>query len=366
MASRFDDDPEPPKPAKGKVVELPKKSPPPSNFLGAGFWIRDAAVQKDLPYVIKGIFGKSQVIVFWGAPGSGKTFVAMEMACHVGAGQQWRGRRVRRGVVLYVAAESARSYIENRFSALKQQNPSLELADVLVVPLAIDLLHSQNGDVDRVIETAKLLTEGDGEVVMIVIDTLAVTFGGGNENSPEDMGAYVGNILHIRDETKAAVLVIHHAGKDEARGMRGHSALLGALDAELAIEGANGSDRLLRTGKVRDGDGYSDLFAFNLRRVELAVDADGDPISTCVVEGLSQEATRSTRAKAKAGGLGTNQKNVLRALEQAAGPILRVELVKKLQSEGMQKNRAYDAIAGLIDSGVIVADNTTFTVYLPK
>ena len=51
--------------------------------------------------------------------------------------------------------------------------------------------------------------------------------------------------------TGAAVLLVHHSGKDEAKGMRGHSALLGALDAELAIEGPPGGQRILRTGKVR-------------------------------------------------------------------------------------------------------------------
>ena len=98
-------------------------------------------------------------------PGSGKTFVSMEMACHVGAGERWRGRRTRRGVVLYVAAESARSYIENRFSALKRERPELAEADVLVIPLALDLLHTAKGDVLKVVETANLVSHGDGEVV---------------------------------------------------------------------------------------------------------------------------------------------------------------------------------------------------------
>jgi hypothetical protein len=97
-------------------------------------------------------------------------------------------------------------------------------------------------------------------VAMIVVDTLSVTFGGGNENAPEDMGAYVRNILRFRDVTGAAVCVVHHCGKDASRGMRGHSALLGALDAELAVEGSGNDDRILRTGKVRDGDSYTDLF----------------------------------------------------------------------------------------------------------
>jgi hypothetical protein len=225
------------------------------------------------------------------------------------------------------------------------------------VPLALDLLHAERGDVDRVIETAKLLAREVGEVALIVIDTLASTFGGGNENSPEDMGAYVANVQAIKGTTGAAVLLVHHCGKDEARGMRGHSALLGALDAELAIEGEPGGQRIVRTGKVRDGDGYSDLFAFTLRVVGLGVDEDGDPVTTCVVDGLDEAGTKRARDQRKGAGLGRNQKAVLRALEAAGGRMPRLDLAHKLKEEGMPKNRLYDALGALLESGMLVAHN---------
>jgi RecA-family ATPase len=46
---------------------------------------------------------------------------------------------------------------------------------------------------------------------------------GGNENAPDDMGALVRNIDRLRAETGAAVLLVHHTGKDTSRGARGHS-----------------------------------------------------------------------------------------------------------------------------------------------
>lgn len=366
MASKFDDEDWPAELIKEKprAKVIPVKQQAKENLLEHSFWIKEAQIQTNLPYVIKGVFGKNQIGVFWGAPGSGKTFLSMEMACHVGAGKMWRGRRTRKGIVLYVAAESARSYIENRFSALKQERPELSEAEVLVIPLALDLLHTDKGDVLRVIETSKIVAEGNGEVVLIVIDTLAVTFGGGNENSPEDMGQYVTNILNIREATKACVLVVHHAGKDEAKGMRGHSALLGALDAELTIEGKNGEgDRILRTGKVRDGDGYTDLFAFTLRRVELGTDADGDAVSTCVVDARDEQGTKDARRSKR--GLGTHQRHVIKTLQANGGKMLRPDLITILKSEGMPKNRPYDTIASMIEKGVLGVENSTFSVFLP-
>lgn len=329
----------------------------PEDLCSQGFWISDAGVTVDLPYVVKGVFGRGQLIVLWGAPGSGKTFVAMEMSCSIGAGERWHGRRTRKGIVLYVAAESARAYIENRFAALKKERPVLAAAEVLVVPLALDLLHTARGDVLRVIETARVLERDLGEVALVVIDTLAVTFGGGNENSPEDMGAYISNVLAIREETGAAVLVVHHCGKNEALGMRGHSALLGALDAEMAVEGVPGQDRILKTGKVRDGDGQTDLFAFTLRPVELGTDKDGDPVRTCVVDAKDEASTKLVRQQRKGAGLGKNQKAVLRALEERGGRMVRTDLAHKLKDDGMARNRVHDALAALLESGMLVAHN---------
>lgn len=355
-SSPFD---EPPFDALSKVRPIkPAVQPAPAaTLIEHAFWITQATVQTTLPYVLKGVFGKDQIIVFWGAPGSGKTFVTMELACTIGSGLPWHGRRTRKGIVLYVAAESARPYLENRFSAIKREHPELADARVLVVPLALDLLHEEGGDIDRVIDTARRLSDEEGDVVMIVIDTLAVTFGGGNENAPEDMGQYVKNMTRIKRETGAAVLIIHHSGKDEAKGMRGHTALLGALDAEIAIEGPPGGERILRTGKVRDGDGFADLFAFTLERLELGMDQDGDPVTSCIVRAKDEAGTKRVRRHRKGGTLGKHQKQVLRILEAAGGRMLRINLAHKLKDDGMARNRVPEAIAALLETGMIVADN---------
>jgi KaiC/GvpD/RAD55 family RecA-like ATPase len=319
------------------------------HLLEHAFWVRDAKPQTRLPYIVKGLCAKGHFVVLWGAPGSGKSFIVLEMACAVGAGLPWRGRRTKRGVVLYVCAESTRAFIENRIVALKQEWPAAAESDVLLVPLALDLLNENTGDVDRVIETAKLLTAQVGEVVLIVVDTLAVTMRGGSENEPRDMSQYVDNVKRIIADTGAAALVVHHCGKDEARGMRGHSALLGAIDAELAIEGAADKERILRTGKVRDGNAFSDLFAFSLRPVDLGIDQDGDPVRTCVVDGLDAAGTQRARQRSKGAGLGEHQKTVLQALEAVGGRIARIDLAHKLKNEGMPRQRVHQAMAALLE-----------------
>ena len=40
-----------------------------------------------------------------GKPGSGKSAIFTDAACHVGAGMEWHGRPVKKGLVVYLAAE---------------------------------------------------------------------------------------------------------------------------------------------------------------------------------------------------------------------------------------------------------------------
>ena len=44
---------------------------------------------------------------------------------------------------------------------------------------------------------------------------------GGNENGADDMGAFVRHCDRLRAQSRAHVLIIHHAGKDEGRGAAG-------------------------------------------------------------------------------------------------------------------------------------------------
>lgn len=80
---------------------------------------------------------------------------------------------------------------------------------------------------------------------------------------------------------ECAVLVVHHSGKDVSKGMRGSSAILGAVDYTLLVEeGKNASS--VKVEKMRDA---SKAQALRFKRIEVVIgkDEDGEDVTSCII-----------------------------------------------------------------------------------
>ncbi|BAQ16083.1 AAA family ATPase [Methyloceanibacter caenitepidi] len=69
--------------------------------------------------LVEDVLNAGAMGVMYGASGSGKTFLSLDLSFHVAAGLPWHGRPTTQGPVLYVAAEGGRG-IFKRIAALKQ------------------------------------------------------------------------------------------------------------------------------------------------------------------------------------------------------------------------------------------------------
>jgi len=231
---------------------------------------------------VEGLLLDKAMSVIYGQSNSGKTFFAADLALHVAAGMPWRGREVEQGAVIWLAMEGSHG-IFNRIEAWRREQ-GMEDATIpfAVVPVALDLLDPM-GDTDGLIAAIKVAAKTlEIPVRLVVVDTLSRAIAGGNENSPEDMGALVSNGTRIQQELETHVCWIHHSGKDEAKGARGHSLLRAATDTEIEII-ADGPARGARVTKQREMDASGD-FAFTLRVVELGINRRGKPVTSCVVD----------------------------------------------------------------------------------
>lgn len=236
---------------------------------------RDVHPRFDQRALVQELLDHTAMSVVYGASNSGKTFYAMGLGWSVATGRDFLGRPVEQRGVVYVAAEAGRS-AEKRIAALRKHSGIADPPFALV-PCAVDLLRP-NGDTRALIDLIGQAQAAMGRPVgLVIIDTLSRALAGGNENAPDDMGALVRHLDQIRVATGAHVLVVHHSGKNQAAGARGHSLLRAATDTEIEIH-----ERVIRVTKQRDMD-YGPGQRFGLHVVEVGAGPDGRLASSCVV-----------------------------------------------------------------------------------
>lgn len=236
-------------------------------------------------YIMKGVIEPGSMGAIYGARGAGKTFGALALLRALATGSMFAGKRTRQAPTLYLALEGPPRTIERRFKALEQQPDLNQVFWERVTAGQLD---------DRSIRDSIAAFVKARGVRLVVFDTLARLVGMRDENTAAGM-SYATNIAE-QIAGDAASLFIAHVGKDAERGVRGHSAFEAAADFLLRVE-RNGDDRSLIFEKVRDGeDGCA--FSFNLEKITLGHDPDGDEVSSMRATGF-EAAERSEPRRAR-------------------------------------------------------------------
>lgn len=198
------------------------------------------------------------LIGMYGKPGSYKSFVALYLSAMVATGQEAFGRSTVQGPVVYIMGEGG-SGLKPRLDALSRHY-GIDEPPVYFLRSQLDLRSTE----DDAIGLVQAVNALDVKPAMLVIDTLNRAFGGGDENTSEAMGSFISRCGLIQDQLGCAVMVVHHAGKNEAAGSRGHSSWLGALDAEYELTKISDEDSPNRVGKLavtkmKDGEDGFDI-----------------------------------------------------------------------------------------------------------
>jgi len=261
-----------------------------------------AALDEAESPLVAGLLDEGAMSVMYGESNIGKSFVALDIAFHIATGRPWNGRETKRGLVIYVAAEGGKRF-GKRLAALRHQfGEEADAAKFALVSSPIDL-RSSSGDTKALVEMIREAETHFGEkAAHIVIDTASRAMAGGDENSSVDMGALVKHCDQIREVVSAHLMMIHHTGKDRAKGARGHSLLRAATDTEIEI-----ADAKIVTRKQRDMD-FAPEIPFRLKKVDLGADRNGKPRTSAVVKlGVSGAAAQSAKGRGAAPALKGNQ-----------------------------------------------------------
>lgn len=239
------------------------------------FW--DIGPSTSGSYLVKGLMPQVGLIVIWGPPKCFKSFWTLDISLHVALGWTYRGRRVRRGPVVYIALEGASGY-GARIEAFRRAHSVEPGSDIpfYLLSTQLDLVADSDALIAAIHENL-----GSNEPVAIFVDTLNRSLSG-SESSDQDMSAYVRAADSVKDEFNCAVAVVHHCGINESRP-RGHTSLTGAADAQIAITRTFDDNCTSRVEWLKDGE-EGTILKSRLKLIEIGTDDDGESLSSCILE----------------------------------------------------------------------------------
>jgi hypothetical protein len=229
---------------------------------------------RDLPplaWCVRGVLPARGLAAIAGPSGSGKSFLAFDMAAAIAGGWRWFGQRVTAAPVVYAALEGEAGY------KLRAQAWEANHGQALPNGLRLMLDPFKLTEAQDVQDLAAVVPAG----AVVIIDTLNRAAPESDENSSRDMGLILEAAKRLQAMTGGLVVLVHHTGKDESKGLRGHSSLFAALDAVVTVS-RDGDRREWKMGKSKDGaDG--EAHTFKLQVETLGFDEHGDSLTSCVV-----------------------------------------------------------------------------------
>lgn len=234
----------------------------------------------ELPkWLVRDLLYERQIAVFFAPSGSYKSFLTLGLCSMLAHSMMWQGRRLKKRRIIYLAGEGFPLFGLRRLAWFKYHCKDPRDDNLEVINGTVNLM--DDAEVDAFIASAQDALDTD----VLVIDTLSASTIGHDENTSPVMTKAVANAQRIGQALCCAVIIVHHPGKDVARGLRGHSALSANIDAVWCGEKIEDGNKLVIT-TIKQKDGIADqMFGFAVHRVPLGVfDDDGVEITSLVLD----------------------------------------------------------------------------------
>ena len=236
---------------------------------------------KKLPpteWLVENLIVDKSMNAIYGASGSTKSFLAIDMGMSLALGTDWFGYESYKPIpVIYVAVEGGgglQKRIDGYIKTHGKLTPSNFYIDYDVI------IPKDKKSVNNFIEYYKAKGFKNG---MIFIDTLNANAraSGIDENSSE-MGVVIDVFQRIGIALDSSYTLIHHTGKDESKGLRGHSSIHASLDTILYVQKKD-SGCSWTLEKLKDGE--EDItYTYNTDVIETGLDSKDNPITTLVIK----------------------------------------------------------------------------------
>ena len=312
-------------------------------------------------WLLRGMLEQDTLALIFGDPGCGKSFLAIDWACRVATGTPWRDHEVKDGTVIYIAGEGQQGF-GRRIAAWQKHNGVSLTEKPLYVGPAVAISDPRS--------LLDLLTaiEEVGKPSLIVIDTLARCFGGGDENSTQDMTQFISACDALRLRYGCTVLVIHHTGHGDKNRARGAIALKAALDAEYRLVKVGDDQAMLTTTKMKDAEDPEPV-QLDFVEVELSdvVDDFGHPATSVAMDVVSADISGILAQAKESGRRGKWQKRgleiVRRLMKESEDGWVDISDWRAVCGElGMVRQNQFRVLASLEEYGEIIKQDDRITV----
>jgi hypothetical protein len=191
---------------------------------------------------------------------------------------------------------------------------------------------------------------------LVVIDTLSKFSAGMDENSNQEVAAYLAQVSrYIRERYDATVLIVAHSGHGDAERPRGASALMANPDAEYIVRRAAQPNTHVEVTRQRFKDtGEMPNLAYEAEVIDLgAADRYGERLTSLV---MRQTAAQSEKPVAAQVPQGKAQRTILLALRERqkhaeSELVWTIEELRQVGREcGLSRQSVHDAVEKLMMS----------------
>lgn len=228
--------------------------------------------------LVAGFIMCGENVCIFGQPKVGKTFIALDLALSIAANLPVFGHlQVRKtGAVVYLSGEG-HAGMKRRIKAWRQARG---------IPATQRLPFYYKASVPNTVagvEECRRYIDGIGgqlgkPPILVVIDTMARSMTGLNENDAGDVGRYLALTEGLRAGLACPVLTLAHSGKDETKGIRGSNASTAGFDAIWVAE-MNEANKTVKieSKSLKDAEELGP-FCFRLKHIHVDGMANGKAV----------------------------------------------------------------------------------------
>lgn len=177
----------------------------------------------EVPFYIKGWLPKQGKAEIYGTAKAGKSYLALQIARCIGAGEPFLGIPVTQGRVLYLQFELGVGTLQSRMWSTGQEYDEVFVGTTFGMKL------------DRPVGQDMLRAELEAVKPDVLILDPFIKIISGDENEVKDVAPIVDFFDEVIDDYGCSIQIFHHAGKDIERGGRGSSRLEGWVDSYIEL-----------------------------------------------------------------------------------------------------------------------------------